>query len=194
MMRSPEPQLDYRIAVARLLNGGGVSAAPLRRLSVLSIFDDEEYENYDVDLISPRRRLRIASVLTQAGYRQASGRVFQGSEGAPIVFPKPGVLGSDPSRPAAELLSRGAAVALVTPTQALLLYLHQFGDEDAEKLWEELTALVWEQPANLDKVSDWARAAGRQRVFLQLRDDLEAAQAEGVELRRRHRFRSRLPR
>ena len=189
------PDLEYRTEIARVLNRGGVSAAPLRRLALLSIFDDDEYENYDFDLVPPRRRLRIASLLTAAGFRQISGRRLAAPDGgAPVVFPKPGILGSDPSRPAEELLSRGDAVILVTPTQALLLYLHRFGRQSAGALADELAGLVWEQPANLDKVGEWSRAAGLGRAFSRLRGDLNRAQAEGIELRRRRRFRSRLPR
>ncbi len=186
---------EYRTGIARRLNRGDLSAAPLRRLSAVSIFDDEEYENYDLDLISPLRRLKIAALLTGAGFRQTSGRRFAAPEGgAPVVFPKPGILGSDPSRPADELLERGGTVVLVTPTQALLLYLHRFGHPSAETLAEELTELVWEQPANLDKVEDWARAGGTGSTFSRLRRRLEDAQAEGVDLRRRRQFKSRLPR
>lgn len=190
-----ETELEYRTGVARLLNRGGVSAAPLRQLAVISIFDDEEYENYDVDFVSPRRRSSIAAVLTGAGFRQISGRTFLAPGGGePIIFPKPGILGTDPSRPADVLLSQNHSVVLVTPTQALLLYLHHFGHEDASALAGELNALVWEQPANLDKVREWARAAGLGRAFLTLRSELARAQAQGIDLRRRHLFRSRLPR
>lgn len=190
-----QPERRQRVEIARLLNRGGVSAAPLRRLNAISIFDDEEYENYDVDLISPRRRRRISAALTAAGFRQTSGSTIEAPEaGLPLVFPKPGILGSDPSRPAADLLSAGHAVVLVTPTQALLLYLHRFGDDPAPALVDELTRLVWEQPANLDKVAEWARAAGLGRTFARLRGRLAESQAEGVDLRRRRVFRSQLPR
>ncbi len=190
-----ESKLQDRVAIARLLNRGGVSAAPMRRLDAISIFDDEEYENYDFDIIPPRRRLRIAAVLTAASFRQTSGsRIEPPEDGKPIVFPKPGILGGDPSRPAGDLLAAGGAVVMVTPTQAMLLYLHRFGHQDAEAIADELTELVWEQPANLDKVRDWTRAAGLGPAFARLRGRLETAQAEGIELRRRQRFRSRLPR
>ena len=180
-----DSDLDHRTSIARILNRGGVSAAPLSRLSLISIFDDEEYENYDFDLVSPRRRLRLAAVLTDAGFRQTSGRVFEAPEGGdPVVFPKPGILGTDPSRPVLDLLAGGGAIVLVTPTQALLLVLHRLGDQPPSELADELNALVWEQPANLDKVEEWARAAGLGRTFLELRPALERAQSEGVELRR----------
>ena len=188
------PELEYRIEIARRLGAGGVSAAPLDRLDAISIFDDDEYENYDVDLVSPRRRRSIVAVLAEAGFRQRSGSTIEApDDGKRLVFPRPGILGSDPSQPAGDLLSAGGAVVLVTPTQALLLYLHRFGD-DGDALAGELTRLVWEQPANLDKVADWARAAGRGRTFARLRRRLEPSQAEGIDLRRRRLFRSRLPR
>ncbi|MEM7586265.1 MAG: hypothetical protein AAF560_22930 [Acidobacteriota bacterium] len=190
-----EPDLRHRVEIARLLNRGGVSAAPLRRLDVISIYDDDEYENYDFDLVSPRRRLKIAALLTEAGYRQKSGsKIVAPDGGPPVLIPKPGILGSDPSRPAEALLSKGNGVVVATPTQAVLLYLHHFGREDDTAVADELTGLVWEQPANLDKVQDWARAAGLAGTFARLRNRLETSQAEGIDLRRRKRFRSKLPR
>lgn len=187
------PSLDYRIEVARLLNREEVSAAPLKRLPIVSIFDDEEYENYDFDLISPQRRLRIAAVLATAGFRQKSGKHFKGPhEGAPVVLPHPAPLGSDPSRPAEELVAVGDAVVLVTPTQAILLYLHRFGGKPKE-IAAELAELVWHHPANLDKIRDWAKAAGRADAFAKIRPRLEKAQDEGIALRKKRQFESRLP-
>ena len=43
----------------------------------------------------------------------------------------------------------------MTPTQALLLYLHRFGNDGAPALEDELRRLVWEQPANLDRRETW---------------------------------------
>ncbi len=190
-----EQAWSYRTEVARRLNRGGVSAMPLKRLSAVSIIDDEEYENYDLDYVPPHRRLRVAAILAESGFRMSSGRTFEPpGGGGRVVFPKPGILGTDPSKPAAELLAQDDQVVLVTPSQAVLLYLHHFPSESAPNLAQELAALVWEQPANLDKVRDWARAAGQGRLFGRMRPRLEKAQAEGIELRRRRVFESRLPR
>jgi hypothetical protein len=59
---------------------------------------------------------------------------------------------------------------------------------------EELEALVYEQPANLDKVAQWSRAAARGERFASIRGRLAAAQRLGIEDRRARRFVSRLPR
>lgn len=186
---------ESRVAVVRPLNRGGVSAAPLVELPLVSIFDDDEYENYDFDVIPPRRRLKIASLLAEAGYRQTSGRTIESADGSlRLAFPKPGILGSDPSRPVDELLNQADAMTMVTPTQALLLYLRHLPSCPLAELIDELRGLVWEQPANLDKVGDWARAAGQGSRFAAFRPELAQAQAEGIELRRERRFESRLPR
>lgn len=186
--------LSFRLETARLLNRGEVSAAPMQRLPLLSIFDDEEYENYDFDAISTRRRWRIAKLLTAAGFRQKTGRILTPEQGdVPLVYPRPGGLGTDPSMPANILLQQGGAVVMVTPTQAILLYLRHFGEQGAAPLEDELEALVWEQPANFEKIAEWSRPMGRAAVFRSLREKLEAPQAEGIALRKRRRFQSRLP-
>lgn len=188
-MSDPDP----RTAAARILNRGGVSAAPMARLPILSIFDDDEYENYDIDMIPPRRRSKLVKALVAEGYRQSSGRRIKDPDGARFEFPRPAALGTDPSRPAADLLGGGGSV-LVTPTQALLLYLHRCGDLGAGAVADELRGLVWEQPANLAKVAEWTRPAGRGALFAELRPVLDEAQREGIDLRKRREFRSRLPR
>lgn len=185
----PEPP---RVAVARLLNRAEVSAAPLARIDAISIFDDEHYENYDHDLVSPRQRRRVVEALAAAGYRHRTGRVIEAPDsGRPVLFPRPAILGTDPSRAVETLLAAGEGTVLVTPTQALLVVLHRFDDAEAAA---ELEALVYEQPANLDKAQQWLRAAGRARRLQAIRPALERTQAEGTALRRAKRFVSRLPR
>ena len=191
---APEATWDERVEIARPLNRAKVSAAPLERLPLVSIFDDEEYENYDFDLITPLRRLRIGKELKALGFRQVSGSTFESKEESyRVVIPKPGILGSDPSKPAERHLRQGGAVVLVTPTQAILLYLYRFGPELAPGITEELGRLVWEQPANFEKSAQWARPAGLLAAFSSLRQQLEPSQTEGIDLRRQRRFRSRLP-
>lgn len=191
---APEPTWEERVEIARPLNRAKVSAAPLQRLPLVSIFDDEEYENYDFDLIAPLRRLRIGKELKALGFRQVSGSTFESKERAfQVVIPKPGILGSDPSKPADLQLQKGGAVVLVTPTQALLLYLYRLGPETYPETTEELAHLVWEQPANFEKVAQWARPAGLLGAFSQLRKNLQPYQTEGIDLRRRRKFQSRLP-
>ncbi len=188
-------QHERRIEIARTLNRADVSAAPLVRLDAISIFDDEWYENYDHDAIGPRQRWRLAKALKAAGFHHRSGRRFDApDDGPPVLFPRPGMLGTDPSRPADELLQRAEGIVLVTPTQALLLLLHRFGDQGPEALREELVALVWDQPANLDKAHDWLRASARAKPLTALRNTLAETQAEGTRLRRQRRFVSKLPR
>ncbi|MEM7164180.1 MAG: hypothetical protein AAF581_01875 [Planctomycetota bacterium] len=183
------------VETARLLNRGDISAAPLRRLPVISIFDDEHYENYDVDVIGPFSRRRIVKVLERAGYRLARGTILEAPDGPQVVFPKLGILGSDPVRPVEDLLAQGGSIVLVTPTQALLLYFQRYSEEGADSLAPELGDLVFEQPANLDKICDRLRRQELPaRVFQQLGGQLAARQAEGTALRRDRRFRSRLPR
>lgn len=186
---------DPAVETARLLNRGRISAAPLRRLPVLSIFDDEYYENYDVDVIGPFTRMRIVKILKRAGYRRVTGSILEAPDGGRVVFPKLGILGSDPVRPVEDLLAEGNSIVLLTPTQALLLYLQRYSDEGAEALAPELSDLVFEQPANLEKISDSLRLQELPaQVFQQLGGKLLARQAEGTALRRQRRFHSRLPR
>jgi hypothetical protein len=175
------------------LNRAGLSAAPCQWLRAISVFVDEEYENYDYDLIGPRDRLRIAGVLEEHGYRQLTGREFEGPTGT-IEFPRPSrTLASDPASELERVLDLGADAVFATPTQIVLTTWRRDGPELADSRRSELLALVREQPANLDKVRDWLRRTDRGPDFELLRPQLLAAQREGFEQRRKGTFRSRLP-
>lgn len=180
------------IDIARCLDRKGLSAVPVPRLSVISFYDDDFYENYDVDLLSPRRRLAIAAALAEVGIRLVSGRGFESADGSVnLRIPRLGLLGGDPLRPVREMFSDSGVVGLLTPTQTLLLYLERCRDRLDAQAGDELVGLVREQPANLDRVAQWTRRTEQGVGFRRLRPRLEAAQAAGIELRRRRHVRSR---
>ena len=180
--------------VSRWLNRDGLSAAPCAWLRAVSIFVDEDYENYDYDVIGPRARSRISRVLEQHGFRQLTGREFMGPLGR-IEFPRPNrTLSSDPVAELELVLQRGAGAVFATPTQILLATWRRDGPELSAGRGSDLVALVREQPANLDKVRDWLRRTESEPDFKRLRPQLASAQEEGFEQRRKGIFHSRLPR
>ena len=187
------PTVDVE-EIARWLNRAGMSAAPCEWLRAISIFVDEEYESFDYDLIGPRDRLRITRVLEELGFRQLTGRAFEGPLGR-IEFPRPSrTLASDPASELEQVLGRGVGAAFATPTQVLLATWRREGPELSESRSTELLALVREQPANLGKIHEWLRRTDRAPDFERLRPQLAAAQREGFEQRRKGTFRSQLPR
>lgn len=182
------------IEIARWLNQGGLSAAPCAWLSAISIFVDEEYEKFDYDLIGPRARLRIARILEEHGYRQRTGRGFEGPLGR-IEFPRPSrTLASDPSSELEQVLDRGTGAVLATPTQILLTTWRREGPSLSESRRKEVLGLVREQPANLEKIREWLRRTDRRPDFELMMPQLDTVQREGFEKRRKGTFRSLLPR
>ena len=183
------------IEIARWLNGQGISAAPCTWLSAISIFVDEDYENYDYDIIGPRARRGIARVLQAHGFRRLTGRAFAEPKAGRIEFPRPTrTLASDPVAELVTALDHQADAVFATPTQILLLTWRREGPELSSRRSADLVALVREQPANIDKVGNWLRRTALEPGFRQLEPTLRQAQDEGTELRRRGRFRSQLPR
>jgi hypothetical protein len=181
------------LEIARWLNQGGLSAAPCAWLSAVSIFVDEEYEKSDYDLIGPRDRLRIASVLEEHGYRQRTGREFEGPLGR-IEFPRPSrTLSSDPASELEQVLDCGSGAAFATPTQILLATWRREGPSLSESRHKDLIGLVREQPANLEKIRDWLRRTDRRPDFELMMPKLNTVQREGFEQRRKGTFRSQLP-
>jgi hypothetical protein len=180
--------------IAGWLNRAGLSAAPCAWLGAISISVDERYENFDYDMIGPRARSRIARTLKEHGFRQISGRVFEGPQGR-IEFPHPTrSLATDPAAELEHVIDRGASTALATPTQILLATWRREGPDLSIARQSELLELVREQPANLDKVRDWLRRTDCWASFRRLQPQLSAAQEEGTQMRGKGTFRSRLPR
>jgi hypothetical protein len=180
--------------ISSWLNQGGVSAVPCSWLTAVSIFVDEEYENFDYDMIGPRVRLRIARVLEEHGFRQRTGREFEGPLGK-IEFPRPTrTLASDPASELEDLLDRGSRAVFATPTQILLATWRREGPSLSEERLLDVLALVREQPANLEKIRDWLRRSDLGSDFERVLPQLETAQREGFEQRRKSASRSQLPR
>jgi hypothetical protein len=181
------PGTDLTADVARTLRASEIAAHPCPWLGAVSIFVDEFYENFDYDLIGPKARRAIARSLEGAGFRQRTGRSFEGDPGR-VEFPKPSrTLSSDPSGELEAILGRPDTVALATPTQILLTTWRQNRPTlSAERLFD-LRELVFHQPANLEKVWDWLRRTEAAESFKLAHPTLAAAQAEGIEARRHGR-------
>jgi hypothetical protein len=153
----------------------------------VSIFVDEFYENFDYDIVGPKARLAIARTLEAEGFRQRSGRVFEGEPGR-IEFPKPSrTLASDPAFELEQVLRRPKTIALATPTQVVLATWRRHGSELSDNRIEDLQRLVSNQPANLDKVWDWLRRTAAADPYKRAHAILAGAQAEGIKQRRRQR-------
>jgi hypothetical protein len=184
-MSSALEHLSHR--VARTLRSAEIAAHPCPWLAAVSIFVDDFYENFDYDIIGPKARLAIARALENDGFRQRSGRIFEGSPGR-VEFPRPSrTLSSDPAAELELVLDRRRSVALATPTQVVLATWRRHGPELPEDRIADLRRLVADQPANLDKVRDWLRRSDAASSFTRLHPVLSSIQSAGTEQRRRQR-------
>ena len=176
---------DLATDVARTLRDSEISAHPCPWLGAVSILVDDFYENFDYDLIGPKARLAIARALENGGFRQRSGRVFDGESGH-VEFPRPTrTLSSDPSGEFETLLERPNTVALATPTQIVLTTWRRHGPTLSPDLLAELRQLVFHQPANFSKIWGWLRRTESAESFKNAHPALAAAQADGIEARTR---------
>ena len=106
----------------------------------------------------------------------------------------------DPAEKTAKLIKKSDSLIVITPTQALLIYLKEFYDEikhetacDSSKpLSNELTALLYEQPANLDKVREWLTPSAKDDLFVLLKLKFREIQQKGIDDRKQFKFKSRI--
>jgi hypothetical protein len=176
--------------IARTLRRRHVIAHPCPWLQAVSVFVDEQYDNFDYDIIGPRARLKIAAALKELGFDQKSGRRFEKGDDV-VEFPPPTrTLASDPGIEFERTMQRAPGAVLATPTQILLTTWRHEGPVLAEHRRNALLDLVFEQPANLDKVHDWLRRTDSALDFRRFKPALAARQAEGTQRRRQGRMRS----
>ena len=187
------------------INSRGLSFFPLSKLNAVSIYTADYYENYDYDIVLPGQRNKLVKILKQFDFKQISGRVITNKDRTTTFeFAKPNfTLGDDPAKKTADLIrarliKNSNSLIVITPTQALLIYLKQFYDpinlelasDSASPLIDELTALLYEQPANLDKVREWLGPSGKDDIFVSLKLQLRQAQQKGIDDRRDFNFKS----
>jgi hypothetical protein len=167
-----------------------VGAVACPWLHAVSVYVDDFYDNFDYDIIGPRSRMRIAAALKDIGYRQSSGRRFENGPDM-VEFPPPTrTLASDPGLEFERTMQRAPGAVLATPTQILLTTWRQEGPVLTEHRQAALLDLVFEQPANLDKVHDWLRRTDAALDFRRAKPALATRQAEGITRRRRGRIRT----
>lgn len=187
------------------INSKGLSFFPLSKLNAVSIYTADYYENYDYDIVLPGQRDKLVKILKQFDFKQVSGRVITNKDRTTTFeFVKPNfTLGDDPAKKTADLLrdrllKKSNSLIVITPTQALLIYLKQFYDlinlelagDSNTPIIKELTALLYEQPANLDKVREWLAPGGKEDIFISLKLKLRQAQQNGIDDRRDYNFKS----
>ena len=184
------------------LNQKGLSIFPLAKLNAVSIYTADYYENYDYDIVIPSQREKLVKLLAKYGFKQTSGRVITNSDKSiTFEFPKPNfTLGDDPANKAEKLINTSKSYVIVTPTQALLIYLKRFYDEikaeldneNSKSIISELLDLLYDQPANLDKVREWLGPSNQTEIFILLKQEFRAQQQAGILDRRNHTFKSRV--
>lgn len=177
--------------VADILERAEVDARASRVLPLVTIFVHDEYENYDLDAMPPRTRLRALGALREAGFEARTGHLLvRDDDGLRVRFPRPvRTLGADPSDATRALLREEDSVGLATPTQALLALLHL-----RHRVWgatedAEARALVSRHPANLPKIREWSRAAGFEDLVEGILEELREAQRQGIRDRKQRRSR-----
>ncbi|MEZ4651252.1 MAG: hypothetical protein R3E97_21165 [Candidatus Eisenbacteria bacterium] len=188
------PHWRQAVVVARALNRAGISAFPLRSIPAISIETPPEYA-VDTDVVGPRRRNMIRRALRSAGYYPHDDGLLA-ADGWPALleYPMPPeTFGECPTGVIERIVSHAGRIALLLPTQAVLLLLRRNAGRIEPPLQQELLHLVWEQSVDLTNVSLWAGAIGYHRLLVVL-PALRARQYQGIELRRRGEFDSLLPR
>lgn len=184
------------------LNKNGLGVFPLSKIKAVSIYTTDFYENYDYDIVLPNQRDKLVKLLNKNGFKQTSGRIIQNQDKTIVFeFPKPNfTLGDDPVSQTEKLIDNSTSYIVVTPTQALLIYLKRFyqhiiielNQQEDAPIITELLDLLYDQPANLDKVREWLGPTNQTDVFILLKQKFRDSQRQGITDRLEYAYKSRI--
>lgn len=157
-----------------------VDVFPLIPFSVLSVFDDVFFENYDYDIIQPKRRKQLANALKEMGFEQISGRVFSDNK-TKIGIPKSAPNLSTSLIEDIDETSKQCDFTLLTPTQAIAWMVFTAKKSQKSESHDLVLNLLKEHPANIEKLRDFARQEGFESWYDANRKELLEARKIGAE-------------
>ncbi len=162
-----------------------VEVIPSQRL--LSVIDDDWYENYEYDIVSKSQRDLMNAFLLKRGFKQKSGRVFLQEElGLIIEYAKPtGTLGANPADETLQVVKKNSSWTICTPTQAVLVLISKMTAETQMQTLKQIQELVQKQSANLDKIGDWVAEYGHEKFYRENKSELLRLQKEAMLKRRK---------
>ena len=167
--------MDFE-SLIKILKRVQLRAHGLEPLKMISLFDDTQFFNIDYDIIPGPERNQIYQALTNNGWTAKSSRIFE-KDSFRCGFARPShTLGANP---ATNVVSSKAEFdcQFVTPTQALL-FMEMEGQWNNELAYR----LVFEQPANLDKMFQWLNE--EKRDYNISKKALDLIQTNGIKKRK----------
>lgn len=161
-------------------------------LPAVAPYDDDFYENYEYDIISPLTRIKILRALKDLSWQSASGcRIVHAEKNFDILIPKPtSTLGCSPIKEVElKALRQSINAYLLTPTQAFIAAIQVLPPDKFNSMTDHYIDFVRQTPVNLDKVNDWSKNHANYATFWDIRPKLYRIQADIFrENVRRHRF------
>ena len=143
-------QKEDLFGIVRALRRRKVAGQIVPGLFAIAPYDDDFYENYDYDIISPLTRIKIAHALKDLSWRPVNGRQFVHAEkNFDILIPKPtSTLGCSPiTEVELKALSQSANAYLLTPTQAFIAALQTLPSDEFNSMTDRLLILFGRPPS-----------------------------------------------
>ncbi|MEM8570615.1 MAG: hypothetical protein AAGG56_06850 [Pseudomonadota bacterium] len=148
-------------------------------LSILSVFDDLQYDRADADMLSPAMRNHVLKTLRPMGFKQRSGTVIEHSEtGIRFIMPKFHALGASPFDITRYAPKREQDFYVLTPTQTACRFIDTYALEEAV---DRIRALVKKQPINIYRLMDFLEKKPSHQDFLQAIGHLKYVQRTAIQ-------------
>jgi hypothetical protein len=128
----------------------------------VSLYSDNQYMSYDIDLITDSPIREIIPVLKGLGFKNTGGRLFENPQCKFLIdFPAPPVsIGSEPISKFNNLKTRFGTICLLTPTDCIKDRLSAYFFWSDHQSLDQAVMVAKRNKINLPDIKKWAEKQG----------------------------------
>lgn len=128
----------------------------------VSVYSDNQYMSYDIDLITGSSIKKIIPVLEELGFKNTGGRLFENPQCKFLIdFPAPPVsIGNEPVSKFNNLETRFGIICLLTPTDCVKDRLAAYFFWDDRQALDHAVMVAKRNRIYLQKIGKWAEKQG----------------------------------
>ncbi len=128
----------------------------------VSLYSDNQYMSYDIDLITASPIKRIEPVLKKLGFKNTGGRLFENSRCRFLIdFPAPPVsIGDEPVLKFNHLKTRFGTICLLTPTDCVKDRLAAYFFWNDRQSLDQAVMVAKRNKINMADIKRWSEKQG----------------------------------
>lgn len=133
----------------------------------VSLYSDNQYMSYDIDLITDSPLREIIPVLKELGFKNIGGRIFENPQCKFLIdFPAPPVsIGDGPVSKFNNLSTRFGTICLLTPTDCIKDRLAAYFFWNDQQSLDQAVMVAKKNKVYLSEIKKWAEKQGETEKY-----------------------------